>query len=240
MLNGLTTHTIANCPAASAALQRQEHVDSGRVVVLQNGVDLAPFMRLAAPRRLKGIEDAVIGAVANLRAVKGLELLIDATAHLLNVFPNLRVRVAGEGENRPVLEKLIHERGLHGKFELVGTIKDIPRFLEQLDVAVLCSHAEGMPNAVLEYMAAARPIVATSVGAVTELIEDGLQGLVVPPGDAASLTRAISQLLNDSSLANKLGQAARDRACQHFSREAMVRRFEEFYVAISSARSAAE
>ncbi len=235
MLNGLTTNTIANCTAARAALLRQEDVDSGRVVVLSNGVDLQGFVQLAAPRRQGATEYPVIGAVANLRAVKGLELLIDATVSLVDVFPNLCVRVAGEGEHRPVLEQLIRKRGLDGKFELVGSIKDVPRFLEQLDIAVLCSHAEGMPNAVLEYMAAARPIVATSVGAVTDLIEDGVHGLVVPPGDVASLTHAIGLLLKDPPLASKLGEAARDRACRQFSREAMVRRFEEFYESIGIA-----
>jgi L-malate glycosyltransferase len=240
IFNGLTTHTIANCNAATEALRRQEHPDSSRVVVLPNGVDLDRFVRIAAPRRQGNTDSPLIGAVANLRAVKGLDLFIEATARLLDVFPNLRVRVAGEGEHRPVLDQLIRERGLQGKFELVGTIKDVPGFLEQLDIAILCSYAEGMPNAVLEYMAAARPIVATSVGAVTDLIEDGVHGLVVPPGDIASLTRAIGLLLKEPALASKLGEAARNRACRQFSREAMVRRFEDFYEAISIARRASE
>jgi glycosyltransferase involved in cell wall biosynthesis len=239
VLNVLTTHTIANCQAASQALMRQERADSGRVVVLPNGVDLEGFVRLAPPRRLESTKSPLIGAVANLRAVKGLDILIEATARLRDLFPDLRVRVAGEGEHRPVLHRLICERGLQGNVELVGTIKHIPEFLEQLDIAVLCSHAEGMPNAVLEYMAAARPIVATSVGAVTDLIDNGVHGLVVPPGDAASLAQAIGLLLKDPSLASKMGNTARDRACREFSREAMVSRFEDFYEAISIAQGAA-
>jgi glycosyltransferase involved in cell wall biosynthesis len=86
-----------------------------------------------------------------------------------------------------------------------------------------------MPNAVLEYMAAARPIVVTSVGATSQLISDGVEGLLVPPGDARALAGAIEQLLQSPERARNLGLAARRRAQQQYSREAMVRRFEGFY-----------
>ena len=108
----------------------------------------------------------------------------------------------------------------------------MPGFLAELDVAVLCSRAEGMPNAVLEYMAAGRPVVATAVGAVPELIEDGTHGLLVPPGDPGALARAIARLLADPGLARRLGEAARWRARERYGREAMVRRFEDFYAGL--------
>ncbi len=86
-----------------------------------------------------------------------------------------------------------------------------------------------MPNAVLEYMAAARPIVATAVGATPELIRDGVHGLLVPPNDAPALAAAIDRLLTDRDLACRLGEAARERAMKRYSRSAMIRRFEAFY-----------
>jgi glycosyltransferase involved in cell wall biosynthesis len=86
-----------------------------------------------------------------------------------------------------------------------------------------------MSNALLEYMAAGRAIVATAVGAATELIEDGVHGLLVPPGDAARLGDAIARLLADRSSAQRLGEAARRRALEQYSRAAMVQRFEDFY-----------
>jgi glycosyltransferase involved in cell wall biosynthesis len=89
-----------------------------------------------------------------------------------------------------------------------------------------------MPNAVLEYMAAGRPIVATAVGATPELIEDGEHGLLVPPGDAGALARAIARLLDEPALARRLGEAARWRARERYGREAMVRRFEDFYTSL--------
>ena len=113
---------------------------------------------------------------------------------------------------------------------------DIPGFLSGLHVAVLSSRAEGMSNALLEYMAAARPIVATAVGASTELIVDGLHGLLVPPGDAARLAQAIDCLLCNPDLGRRLGHAARQRVEENFSRAAMVRRLEDFYERICGAR----
>jgi glycosyltransferase involved in cell wall biosynthesis len=108
-------------------------------------------------------------------------------------------------------------------------VKDVPGFLAGLDVAVLPSRAEGMSNAVLEYMAAGRPIVATAVGATPELIADGEHGLLVPPDDPARLADALDRLLRDPDLARRLGAAARRRARDRYGRAAMVRRFEAFY-----------
>src|SRR5262249_61597706 len=102
--------------------------------------------------------------------------------------------------------------GLGGQFPVPGRASDVPGFLAGLDVAVLCSHAEGMSNALLEYMAAGRAIVATDVGAAPELIEDGVHGLLIPPGDAARLADAIARLLGDRDLAQRLGAAARRAA----------------------------
>lgn len=108
----------------------------------------------------------------------------------------------------------------------------MPGFLGGLDVAVLCSHAEGMSNALLEYMAAGRAVVATTVGAAPVLIEDGVHGLLVPPGDAQKLADGIERLLDDRELAQRLGAAARRRVWEQYGREAMIRRFEEFYLSL--------
>ena len=89
--------------------------------------------------------------------------------------------------------------------------------------------AEGMPNSVLEYMAAGRPIVAVTVGAVPQLIADGVHGLLVPPGDVESLAKGVQTLLQTPEEAARLGNAARERVRRHYSRAAMIERFEGFY-----------
>jgi glycosyltransferase involved in cell wall biosynthesis len=143
--------------------------------------------------------------------------------------PGVVYEVAGEGELRQELERQARELGLQGRFVLRGRVDDVPAFLSQLHVAVLCSHAEGMSNALLEYMAAGRAVVATAVGAARDLIVDGVHGLLVPPGDAMAMAGAIGRLLRQPELAVRLGQAARARANQRYTRAAMVRRFEDFY-----------
>src|SRR5205823_12441902 len=101
--------------------------------------------------------------------------------------PDVTFHVAGEGGQRPELERLLAELGLSDRFHLPGTVYDVPAFLARLDVAVLPSHSEGMSNALLEYMSAGKAIVATAVGSNVRLIEDGRHGLLVPAGDPGAL-----------------------------------------------------
>jgi glycosyltransferase involved in cell wall biosynthesis len=229
----LGTHTLTNCSAARAALLAEEATPPESVVVLENGVDLerfdgVPLLSMPGPD-----EPVRVGAVANLRPVKGLDVLLEAAARLAAEHPRAVFTVAGEGEQREELERGISARGMAGRFVLQGGVGDVPGFLAGLHVAVLCSHAEGMSNALLEYMAAGRAVVATGVGAAPELIADGVHGLLVPPGDAAALAGAIGRLLREPALAEKVAQAARARARQRFGRAAMVRRFEAFYEGLS-------
>jgi glycosyltransferase involved in cell wall biosynthesis len=232
-LNVLTTGTIANCEAARQALRAAEKPSPESVLVLENGVDLERFLDIP-PLAERAPAEPRIGVVANLRPVKGLGDFVVAASHLRDSHPRAVFSVVGEGEQRSALQEQARRDGLAGRFLLPGSVADVPGFLTGLDVAVLCSHAEGMSNALLEYMAAGRAIVATAVGAATELIADGTHGLLVPPGDAARLAEAIGRLLDDRSLARRLGEAARQRALERYSRAAMVRRFEDFYERLMS------
>jgi glycosyltransferase involved in cell wall biosynthesis len=229
LLNVLISGTITNCQAARRALLAAERPRADSVVVLENGVDLERFHDLPPLTARAASAAPRVGVVANLRPVKGLDIFVAAAAQVHACHPRAVFTVAGTGELRAELERQAAARGLAEHFHLAGGVADVPAFLAGLDVAVLCSHAEGMSNALLEYMAAGRAIVATRVGAATELIEDGVHGLLVPPGDAERLAEAMRRLLDERGLAQRLGAAARRRALQRHSREAMVRRFTEFY-----------
>jgi glycosyltransferase involved in cell wall biosynthesis len=170
-----------------------------------------------------------IGITANLRPVKDIDVFIRAAGELAEVYPHASFHIAGEGELRPSLEKLVADLNLTGRVFLPGTIKDVPGFLRALDIAVLCSRSEGMSNAVLEYMAAGKAIVATAVGGNVQLLEHERSGLLVPAGNPHRLAEAMRRLLDDPVLAIRLAQAARQRVEERYSREAMVRRFEDFY-----------
>ncbi len=230
MLNALTTGTIANCEAAKRALLEAERPRPETVLVLENGVDFERFHDLS-PLSSEPPDGKIlrVGIVANLRPVKGLDVFVEAAARVRVEHPRTEFFVAGQGELREQLERQAAALGLSGHFHLLGGVADVPSFLADLDVAVLCSHAEGMSNALLEYMAAGRAIVSTRVGAAADLIEDGVHGLLIPPGDAGRLSEAIGRVLRDRKLACRLGAAARNRAQNRFSREAMVRRFTDFY-----------
>jgi glycosyltransferase involved in cell wall biosynthesis len=218
--------TLTNSEQGRAAL-----AGSGRVVVIENGVDLdrylPPHPQPLSPRGRR--EQTKIGTVANLRAVKNIDGLMRAATRVLERFPNAVFEIAGEGEQRAALEQLHTQLGLGDRFVLRGSVTDVPAFLRSIDLAVLPSHSEGMSNALLEYIAAGLPVVATDVGANAKLIEHGVSGLIVPPRDESALAEAVVRLLEDPSLAARFGAAARQRVEQDYSRDAMRRRFERFY-----------
>ncbi len=230
LCDALSDGLVANCDACREAVIGDEGLSPGRVVVLENGVDLARFPDTAAPAR-----SGRVGVTANLRPVKGLDVFVRAAAGLRAAHPGATFHVAGEGPLRPELERLASDQGLGERLTLHGSVADVPGFLAGLEVAVLPSLTEGMSNALLEYMAAGRAIVATAVGGNLRLIEDGVSGLLVPPGDAGALAAAVGRLLSDPALAARLGATARRRAEDRYSRPVMVRRFETFYRSLAGA-----
>jgi glycosyltransferase involved in cell wall biosynthesis len=227
MLGRLANVTLTNSDDGRRAIVAAESLPSRRVRVIENGVDLHLF-RPGPPPDTTG-RTVRIGAVANLRPVKNIDGLIRVAERLCREDSRLHFEVAGEGDQRPDLECAIRQAGLSGRFVLRGAVSDIPAFLASLDVAVLCSHSESMSNALLEYMAAGRAVVATAVGANSRLVRDGQEAIIVPAGDETALAQGIRAYLDCPELARRTGLAARARAEAEFSRTVMVRRFEEFY-----------
>jgi glycosyltransferase involved in cell wall biosynthesis len=166
--------------------------------------------------------------------VKGLDVFVRAAADVARFFPSASFEIAGDGPLRPQIEQLIDECRVTRQFKLPGRISDIPGFIADLDVAVLSSFSEGMSNALLEYMAVGRPIVATAVGANPRLIIHEVHGLLVPPGDHLAMASAIRRLLGNTVLAEQLGANARRRVMEQYSRQAMLRRFEKFYLELGN------
>lgn len=219
--------TLTNTEQGREQLVARDGLRPEGVLVLENGVDTSRFRRFMLPDTSKKL--VRVGCVANLRAVKNIDGLMRAAKLALEKFPNLVFEVAGDGEERESLERLHAELGLGDRFVLRGSVSDAAAFLRSVDVAVLPSHSEGMANALLEYMAAGRAVIATDVGANAKLLQDGKCGRLVPPGDAEALVSALGELLANPLRAAGLGAAARRRAESDFSRDAMRRRFESFY-----------
>jgi glycosyltransferase involved in cell wall biosynthesis len=200
-----------------------------KIEVVYNAVDLARF-ELSAPAGLReelGGREGVplILTPARLDEQKGHDVLFQAAAEV----PEARFVLAGEGPLRGQLEAEVAQLGLTERVLFLGRREDVPQLLASCDVFALPSLYEGSSLAVLEAMAARRAVVSSAIGGTAELIADGEDGLLVPPGDAPALATALRRLLADASLRADFAGKARARAEAEFSREPMGRRVEGIY-----------
>jgi glycosyltransferase involved in cell wall biosynthesis len=143
--------------------------------------------------------------------------------------PAFMSRIVGDGPERPALEAEIRAAGLLQRVELAGERRDVPQLLEDADVFVLSSRSEGAPLSILEAMAAGLPVVASAVGGVPEIVDDGTTGLLVPPGDAGALAAALERLLADPALRSRLGGAGWERVRERFDLAQLRRSHLELY-----------
>ncbi len=206
----------------------------GRLRLLRNCVEATAGE--AADLSELGIEPdhRLVGLVANLRQVKNPLFFIDAMARVLPEFADLRVILVGQPlPSEPHLPGLIRERiashGLEHRVVLTGFRPDVPALLNRMEICCLTSRSEGTPNVLLEAMAAGRPVVATRVGGVPELVVDGENGFLVEPGDPHGFAAAVARLLRDPELARRMGRAGRDRALRHHSCAVAAQRLEKIY-----------
>ncbi len=186
-------------------------------------------------------DQPVLGTVATLRPQKALDVLLRAAASIREAVPAVRVLIVGgaDGPDDPEerrLRSLAAELSLDGTVEFLGPRSDIPDLLEAFDVAVLSSDYEGSPLSVLEYMEAAKPVVATRVGGVPDIVADGETGLLVGSRDPDALAGAIVGLLRDHALAARMGEAGRARRRREFSIEATAERVGELYEELWAAK----
>jgi L-malate glycosyltransferase len=222
---GFAHKIVANSPAAAARLAR-EGVARSAVAVVPNGLDLdriAPAKRRPQPRR--------VVMVANLRAVKGHDVLIEAAAKVLSRVPDAAFDIVGGGPLLDSLRELARQRGVAHAFTFFGHQDDVSARLEQADIFTLPSRSEAMPNALLEAMAAGLPVVASAVGGIREIVADGRTGLLVPADDAGALADQLLRVMDDPALAARLGRAARLDVEIRCSFPRMVEAFESIYLA---------
>jgi glycosyltransferase involved in cell wall biosynthesis len=221
-------------------LRETFHWRPSKVVVVPNAVNPAQFRseQDSELRRVlsRGESRRVVLATTRLVAQKGLAILLEAARAL----PDAQLVVAGEGSDRSQLLTHARDLGLADRVDFLGHRDDVPRLLACSDVVVLPSLNEGLPLAVLEAMAAEKPVVATAVGGTDEAIVDGETGVLVPPGDSAALAEAIRGLLGDPSRAARLARAGRRRVEESFSSTRMVKQVTEIYLELLRAEPAAD
>lgn len=171
----------------------------------------------------------VVVCIARLQQEKGIDELIDATKPLAARVPDVLVVVAGAGPEEQRLRERVSALAADDRVRLLGHRSDIGRLLAGADAFCLPSRHEGVPLSVLEAMRAALPCVATAVGGIPTLIDDGRTGLLVPPSDPAALAEALGRVLTDEPLARSLGRAAADNVERNYSLERVARRYADVY-----------
>jgi glycosyltransferase involved in cell wall biosynthesis len=204
------------------------------VSLIHNGVDLQRYDHQEACCTLReeyamvpGAQ--IVGVVARLEPEKGHPTLIDAWPLVLRVVPDAYLLVVGEGSRREALEAQAAERGVADRVIFTGRRDDVPALTAALDVAVLASYREAQGLTILEAMALSRPVVASNVGGIPEMVENGRTGLLVPPHDAGALAAAIVRLLTDHAYADLLAKGGHDLVHERFCVELMVSSIEDLY-----------
>jgi L-malate glycosyltransferase len=232
--------------AASEAIRRMlvgDGVEESRTVTVHEGIDVehvtaAPpvnvheafFLPHGAP---------VVGNVAALVPHKGQRYLIDAAHLVVQQLPDTRFVILGEGELREHLEKQVHEHHLEKHVLLPGFRTDVLGCIKSFDLFAMSSVTEGLGTSLLDAMACARPIVATTAGGIPEIVEDGVNGLLAPPRDSHALADAIVRALKNSDLRRRMGDAGFARVRERFTVERMVQQTADVYARVSASRASA-
>ena len=174
--------------------------------------------------------------IASLTPKKDHGTFLEAARLITKDAPEIRFRIVGEGALRDELADRVTSMGLAGVVELTGVRDDIGALLAEIDVSVLTSLKEGCSNVVLESMAAGCPLVVTDIGGNSELVEDGVTGYLVPPGDAEGIARRVLELLRDPGLRREMGEAGRARVRSRFTAGRMVDDTVAFYLSVLKER----
>ena len=204
------------------------------VRLIYNGVDLSRYDHQEPCCTLPeeyGMEagSQIVGVVARLEPEKGHATLIEAWPQVLRAVPEAYLLIVGEGSRREALETQARELRVAHRVVFTGRRDDVPAVTAALDVAVLPSYREAQGLSILEAMALSRPVVASNVGGIPEMITDGVSGLLVPPHDADALAAAVIRLLSDHPYADTLGRAGHDTVHDRFCIELMVSAIQDIY-----------
>jgi glycosyltransferase involved in cell wall biosynthesis len=211
---------------------------SGRFTVISDGIELDRFINCRADKQAVrtelGVPDGapLVGIVARLVAVKGHKYLLDAFKSVLRIFPEARLLIVGDGLLKKDLEKHSERIGIADRVIFTGLRYDIPRLLSVLDVATLPSLNEGLGIALLEAMLMKNPVVASNIGGMPEIVDDGVVGYLVPPRDSRALADKILKVIKDPEKARAMGEEGYKKIISNFSIENKIEELERLYVSL--------
>lgn len=218
-------------------------VNAAQTSYLPNGVDVEAFKPAARPenglRKEFGIpaDAPVAGFIGRLVWEKGPEVFLNAALLMRHLVPNAHFIMIGDGEMAPEVRAFIDRHGLADRVHLAGMRADMPSIYPQFDLAVSTSHSEAMPLAIMEAMACGLPVVATEVGGVPDLVEQGETGWLIRHEDFEGTARMAARMLADPAMVRRMGAKARKRAVERFSLDASVERVAQVLTRLVPARS---
>jgi len=238
-MNSKTCYTLADLIATCSQGVRQhllnQGVPAGQVRVAYNGVDMRRFEQLLPPTEVRRslqlpATAPLIGCVAHLSPKKGQEFLLRAMARISDAYPDLHCLLIGEGDMLAVLRDLARSLGIGDRVHLLGFRSDAIQIINCLDILILPSIAkEGLGLALVEAALLGKPTIASNAPGIDEALQDGVSGILVPPGDPAHLAAALERLLADPGLRIRMGEAGRQRALTTFTVPAMTDQVEALY-----------
>src|SRR3990167_2687246 len=223
-----------NSPSLEKFALEKIGIPKEKVIVILNGIDCSAQridQSIVDSFRKEWIKEneVVIGAMGRLHIQKGIDVFLKAAKIVAEKIPNAKFLIAGDGPEKESLMQLSHSLGIESKVQFCGWVKESASFLSLLQIFVLTSRWEGMPNVILEAMALKKPIVATKVGGTLDLIEHEKEGLLVKSNDPESCAQAILRALQDRFLVEKLSQSAYQKVQQKFSLEKMIESYRSLY-----------
>jgi len=233
------TARITNAIVTLTPQEKEDHLrfhiaPEEKFTVVHSGVDLGTFLTsLSRPAETKAVlgippEMTVVGTVGRLTAVKGQEVLIRAASELIRQGEKIFLVLLGDGELRQDLEQLTIRLGIAEHVHFPGWRPDVPRIMAVCDIFCLSSRNEGMGKVLVEAMAMGKPIIASDIGGIRDIVRSGENGLLVPVGDVAAWAEAIARLCRDPERRRRMGDAGRQMA-PRYSSEEMIKMIDELY-----------
>jgi L-malate glycosyltransferase len=234
-----TDKVLVNSYSVLEKCQEIERIPLDKIALINNGVDIDQFGKVSpdVAKRQIGLSDRqlLVGVVGNLRPVKGLRVLLESAAIVSQQVSNIHFVLVGHGPQEQELRSFAHELGIKERVSFILDCLHVAPIVAAFDIAVLPSLSESFSNALLEYMAAAKPIVATKVGDAERILEHGRDGLLVPPSDPKELAAAILLLSGDHRRAEEMGRLAREKVESNWTLSTMLIRYTRFYGEIARA-----
>lgn len=232
----LSTKIVAVSKHTKSDLEKWEKIKSEKIIIIYNGIPQFPEYQLKnLNKKIRfelGIDDnnMIVGSVGRLEAQKNYDLLIKAASIMCQKIANVKFVIIGDGSKRLELEKLIREQGLQNRIILAGWKTNIIDYIKNFDIFVMTSNFEGMPIVLLEAMATKKPIIATNVGGVPEMIESGKNGNIVLSHNPVQFADEIQNLLTDKSSLKRYGENGYQIFANKFTVEKMIQQYEHLYL----------